>query len=447
MAAGIDVQLDEHLAQLDAAADQLADDALWQLDDDQVLQRIDGLGQELSRLTGLRMQAIHEAHRRKICEDQQGWTLPNHLVAAQPQQLRSARATVALADDLARFTRVQEALIAGRITPQQAGAITASLKNLPMTTSDGDLDAAQAVMIDHAAQFDPAALRRIGNHLAEIVAPDAVEDKLGQQLARQEARARRDRYLEFRYTGDGSISIRGQLPVVAGEAFMSQVDGYAHQCRNKGLDRAIDPEAEFITTAQSRADGLVALSEDLASRRLPPTVAGDRPRAVITLQYNDLIAGIRGATLVGSGEPVAAGTARRIACSGEVIPVVLGGPSVVLDVGRQNRLFSGMLRAALVQRDGGCVFPGCDAPPSRCEGHHIRPWWAGGRTALDNGVLVCAHHHDLVEPDARATPGCRWEIRLDRTGLPEVLPPMRVDPHRRPRQHARFTERTLRRRR
>jgi hypothetical protein len=203
----------------------------------------------------------------------------------------------------------------------------------------------------------------------------------------------------------------------------------------------------MITSGQRRADALISIVDDLLSRRLAPSTGGDRPRAIITVQYDDLVAGIRGASLLGSREPVSPATARRIACSGELVPAVLGGPSVVLDVGRAVRLFSGSLRSALVLRDGGCVFPGCDAAPSRCEGHHIVPWWAGGRTALANGVLVCSHHHGLVEPDPHAPPGSRWEIRLDRSGLPEVLPPQRIDPSRRPRQHGRFAERSVRQRR
>ncbi len=48
-----------------------------------------------------------------------------------------------------------------------------------------------------------------------------------------------------------------------------------------------------------------------------------------------------------------------LCCDADLLPEVLGGPSIVLDVGRDRRLVPAEKRAALVLRDGGCVFPGC----------------------------------------------------------------------------------------
>lgn len=128
--------------------------------------------------------------------------------------------------------------------------------------------------------------------------------------------------------------------------------------------------------------------------------------------------------------------ATDICCDADLLPAVLGGPSTVLDVGRDRRLVPADLRAALVVRDGGCVFRGCHARPSECEAHHIIPWWKGGATALWNLVLLCHHHHGLVEP-ARCGVRDQWEIRIADDGVPETIPPRRCDPDRRPLRHAR----------
>jgi hypothetical protein len=140
---------------------------------------------------------------------------------------------------------------------------------------------------------------------------------------------------------------------------------------------------------------------------------------------------------VGSGEPLPAGVLRRLLCDADLLPAVLGGPSQVLDVGRAQRLVTPSIRAALELRDGGCVFPGCDKPPHACHAHHLQPWWAGGPTALQNLVLVCAHHHGIVEPGHDPTAD-RWRVQLRADGLPEVVPPRRADPGQRPRLHSRF---------
>jgi hypothetical protein len=107
-----------------------------------------------------------------------------------------------------------------------------------------------------------------------------------------------------------------------------------------------------------------------------------------------------------------------------------------LDVGRAERLVTDEVRAALIARDRGCVFPGCDAPPSRCEAHHIIPWWAGGVTALHNLVLLCHSHHPIIEP-ARHALRDQWQVRIATDGLPEFTPPTRLDPTGKTLRHAR----------
>jgi hypothetical protein len=95
-----------------------------------------------------------------------------------------------------------------------------------------------------------------------------------------------------------------------------------------------------------------------------------------------------------------------------------------LNLGRSQRLFSAAQRIALAARDGGCLIPGCDRPPSWCEAHHIDEWEKhSGRTDVDAGVLLCRHHHRWVHDlDARivAVPG-GFELR--RGGEP----PMRLE--------------------
>ena len=48
-----------------------------------------------------------------------------------------------------------------------------------------------------------------------------------------------------------------------------------------------------------------------------------------------------------------------LACDAGIIPAVLDGRGQPVDVGREQRTFSGLRRTAIEVRDGGCVWPGC----------------------------------------------------------------------------------------
>lgn len=141
--------------------------------------------------------------------------------------------------------------------------------------------------------------------------------------------------------------------------------------------------------------------------------------------------------MLASGQRIGAGEVRRLCCDADLVPVVLGSRSEVLDVGRVNRLVTRGVRIALTHRDGGCVFPACDTHPTACEAHHVVPWWAGGPTCLSNLVLLCHHHHGLVEPDPFGVRD-QWAVRVGSDGVPECLPPRRLDPERAALRHQRF---------
>lgn len=96
------------------------------------------------------------------------------------------------------------------------------------------------------------------------------------------------------------------------------------------------------------------------------------------------------------GDPLSVSEVRRIACDTGIIPIVLGAQGEPLDVGREQRLVTSAMRRALIARDGGCVIPGCGAPPGHCDAHHLVHWADGGITAVTNLALVCAPHHRAI---------------------------------------------------
>ena len=100
--------------------------------------------------------------------------------------------------------------------------------------------------------------------------------------------------------------------------------------------------------------------------------------------------------IVGSG-PVPAETIGRLLCEGDICRVVLNGASQPLDVGRRERLATAdQWRALIAAGNGTCEFPGCDAPHTWCQAHHLQPWDHRGPTDIDNLALVCNRHHHLL---------------------------------------------------
>ncbi|MCV2392705.1 DUF222 domain-containing protein [Actinotalea sp. M2MS4P-6] len=103
----------------------------------------------------------------------------------------------------------------------------------------------------------------------------------------------------------------------------------------------------------------------------------------------------------------------RLACDSAITRVVFGPDSAVLDVGRAKRTYSGQQRLAVIARDHSCRYPGCGAPPSLGEVHHVLSWLHLGETSVANGILLCWYHHDLVHRRGIriARVGSAWEFR------------------------------------
>lgn len=113
-----------------------------------------------------------------------------------------------------------------------------------------------------------------------------------------------------------------------------------------------------------------------------------------------------GAAHLKDGPALTAEAVARIACDASLVVMLQRGQEV-LDVGRASRSIPSAVNRALWARDGGCRFPGChEQRRSRVQGHHIRYWSRGGRTALANLVLLCGYHHRLIHRE-------QFSVRVD----------------------------------
>lgn len=108
------------------------------------------------------------------------------------------------------------------------------------------------------------------------------------------------------------------------------------------------------------------------------------------------------------GIRLADGTIRTLMCDAVLYPIVIDGLGVPIDMGREFRLATPSQRKMIALRDGGCVFPGCDANADRCDCHHLHEWDDGGPTDLCNLCNLCRRHHGITHRND-------WEMTIDPT--------------------------------
>ncbi|MEB0000002.1 HNH endonuclease signature motif containing protein [Cryobacterium sp. RTS3] len=128
----------------------------------------------------------------------------------------------------------------------------------------------------------------------------------------------------------------------------------------------------------------------------------------------------------GTAVTVSAETLERNLCDSGLLDVTFDDHGSGVDLGREQRTFSPAQRAALALRDGGCMWPGCDRPPSWTETHHIHHWKDDeGPTNLDQGILLCRADHLRLHNE-------HWRITRDDTGRYWLTPPPGLDPRQQP---------------
>ncbi|MCU1480224.1 MAG: hypothetical protein JWQ19_1010, partial [Subtercola sp.] len=130
----------------------------------------------------------------------------------------------------------------------------------------------------------------------------------------------------------------------------------------------------------------------------------------------------------GIEESVPPSVVEQTICHADIITTLFGEHGEVLQLGKTKRLFSPAQNRALANRDGGCVWKGCNRPPQFCESHHVVAWkddtYLPGRTDVGNGALLCKFHHNHLHTSD-------WRLVMV-DGVPHLIPPAWVDHQQRP---------------
>jgi hypothetical protein len=405
---------------LAAAVGEVVDSPVWPLPDAELVARLEAVHREMQRLAAVRLVLVREVDGRGLAAREGASSTAVWLRGRLNLTVPATRRLVPLAEALdAAPEVVREALTAGRIDVDQAQVVSAAVAALPAEAGPEVVDKAAEVLVEQAREFDPQLLRRLGERILHHVAPLLAEEAERKALEAAETRAERDRYLTLSPAGDGGVRLTGRLTTEAAAVVTAALDPLCTPGRGGGgNDRS---------PGQRRADALTDICRLALAAGDLPDHGGDRPQLVVTVPFDPLTQAL-GTGWLDTATALSPAAVRRLACDAKILPAVLGGGGQVLDVGRERRLFTGPLRRALVLRDRGCAFPGCDRPPRWADGHHVKHWADGGETALHNAVLVCGHHHRVIHAG-------EWAVHIAGGGRPEFTPPAWLDDTRTPRRN------------
>jgi hypothetical protein len=404
----------------------VSDNELWRLGDEALLAALGEGETELRRVYGRQLALLSELVTRNLAEAR-GYRSTTRLVmdllrlsqSEVDRRLRHAEAvtsvrTVTGAELPPPLPATAAGVRAGAIGAEHVEVIRRVIGDLPAEVDPQERELAERTLAEAAHTLDPTAVARLGR---------AIQARLDQDGRPPSEREPRAPVNDLRWVArrDGGLVFKGHLGA-EGAALLAALLSPLAKPRP-----AVEGQPDPRTRPERQGDALVEALRLAASSGDLPSEGGDRPTVVVTMPLETLREQL-GAALLGDCALIPAWMARRLACDCGVIPAVLGGASEPLDLGRKTRTVSTALRRALVLRDRGCAFPGCVITARWSDAHHVQHWADGGSTCLDNLVLLCGNHHDLIHHSA-------WAVQISGDGQPEFIPPVYIDPHQRPRHN------------
>ena len=320
----------------------------------------------------------------------------------------------------------RELVAHGGLTSREArevvsrGLVTEAAPEMGAILASGDTTAAHVDALGRGLKIAGAERDAFMAHLPELVeASTTMTASQFDQLVKETAksvvaddglstfeRQKRETYFKMRTEADGCLSVSGKFDPISASILKSKIGRLVENMFHSG-DKEVPVEVmPWIEPNDHRqAQALIALVNGASES------ASDVPaRAEIavhvdleTLQHG-LHAGGTCRTALGADLPVE--TVRRLACEAEILPVVLDGRSVPIDVGRSKRLATVHQRRALEAIHPTCAIPDCEVIFDHCNVHHIDYWENGGATNLGNMVPLCSRHHHAAHEGG-------WKLKLN----------------------------------
>ncbi|MFU8841959.1 MAG: DUF222 domain-containing protein, partial [Nitriliruptoraceae bacterium] len=325
---------------------------------------------------------------------------------APSQAKRAAEAGRAAADHAATGA----AFRAGTLGAEHARLIGSLLRRVPLDRRAG----LEQDLVALAADLDPVAFGRRARELVATLEPEAAR--------RDEQLKHERRSVRASDTPDGGFAFSGLLYGTAAETARTAFRAF----------RRADTPDEHRTTEQRDADAFEQLCEAALRLGEAPTDHGVRPHVIVIVEETDLAAPNGRVRLAHSGQPATTTAVGHLLDDCVVSRLVRDAAGTPIEASEGVRTVPNGLWRALLVRDGGCTWAGCDAPVSWCDvAHGNQAFRHQGRLSPDNAALLCRRHHRRFDSGLYRMVITGNQVHYERrTPTPDTTSPTTATPSR-----------------
>jgi hypothetical protein len=337
-----------------------------------------GLRRPLAQLDAARARAFADLERRAVqqapssriagARDEQRRRNAEQHRLSRADAKRAAEAGRAAADHPVTGAAFRE----GQLGAEHARIIGDTLQHVPLDRREE----VEERLLALAADRDPNAFGRAARELLGKEAPSSA--------AQAERRQHLRRSVRMSDTPDGGFAFSGLLYGTAAEAARTALHAF----------RRPDARGEHRTPEQRNADAFEQLCEVALRAGDAPTQHGVRPHVLVIVEEADLLDAAGIARLGRSGQPVTLSSLQHLLSDCTVSRLVRDAAGTPIEASEGVRTVPQGLWRALLARDGGCTWDGCDAPASWCDvAHGQAAFCNGGVLSPANAALLCRRHH------------------------------------------------------
>lgn len=378
-----------------------------------------------SQVTAWRLRLMAEADARRVAAEKaatgtDAWL--SRLTGNTPEAMRGGIWLARALKD--KYHATLEALGEGKLRLEQAWVIVRAAEKAPKGATPAQIRQAEELLVGKATgvanrsgrPMNAKRLRQAGRRMFETMGREIADQCESDQLEDEEKRAEVETWLSLHDRGDGTFKGSFVIPERHGlllRALLERLTSPRRLVRDRAGKQDVD---ESVPCPHNWSEHNGAAFCELIEHLPTEGWSGTGLSLMVHISLEALLSGV-GAARLDSGTHLSASAARKLACEAGIIPAVLGGDSVPLDLGREKRLHTKAQRQALSVVHDSCAIGGCERPFAWCEIHHPHPWSLGGGTDLDNALPLCGYHHNRAHEarfDLRRHSGGEWRFHRRR---------------------------------